>query len=166
MKKIIIVISLISGILCHVDAQQFTTVYGDITNDDGDFNSYFGSGVATFAGSSAHNTGIGAHALVYGGPENTAVGSQALKGGHGCTAIGYYALNHNHREYQDLATPKAGYYNTGVGYRSLESNIEGDHNTAIGSEALFSNTASQNVAVGILCLARKYHRNAKYIYRL
>ena len=148
MKKIITVVSLISGILCQVHAQQFTTVYGNLTGSDGNSNSYFGYAVALFGHLYSNNTGIGTSALLNGGPENTAVGANALKGGHGCTAIGYYALHQNHREYQDLQTPKAGFYNTGVGYRTLESNIEGDYNTAVGSEALFSNTANQNVAVG------------------
>lgn len=152
MKKIITLVSLISGILCHVHAQQFTTVYGNLTGSDGNSNSYFGYAVALFGHSYSNNTAIGSSALLNGGPENTAVGTNALKGGHGCTAIGYYALHHNHREYQDLATPKAGYYNTGVGYRSLESNIEGDYNTAVGAEALFSNTAAQNVAIGSYAL--------------
>ena len=148
MKKIITLVSLISGIFCHVHAQQFTTVYGNLTGSTGNSNSYFGYAVALFGQGYSNNTGVGASALLNGGPENTAIGSNALKGGHGCTAIGYYALHQNHREYQDLATPKAGYYNTGVGYRSLESNIEGDYNTAMGAESLYKNKTNYNAAFG------------------
>ncbi len=40
------------------------------------------------------------------------------------------------------------YYNTAIGYKSLESNKTGSHNTAVGSNTLNKNTASFNTAVG------------------
>jgi hypothetical protein len=38
--------------------------------------------------------------------------------------------------------------NTAVGWSSLKSNVQGDFNTAIGSGALFNNTAHRNTAIG------------------
>ena len=147
MKKITILLSLISGTLCHSHAQTGTTAFGQSTYPDGNYNSYFGYWISRF-GVSTSCTVVGAQALEYAGTESVAVGREALSGGHGCTAIGFWALKNNQREYQDLATPQAGYYNTGVGYKCLEANRYGDYNTAIGTESLYANKASQNVAVG------------------
>jgi hypothetical protein len=46
-----------------------------------------------------------------------------------------------------------GFYNTAVGFRSLESDIQGAFNTAIGAAALLTNTADQNTASGAGALA-------------
>src|SRR5688500_16390633 len=73
MKRTIIVFSLISGIFCHVQA-QFTTVYGNNTSSTGNSNSYFGFGIAVFGANYSNNASMGAHSLLHGGPENTAVG--------------------------------------------------------------------------------------------
>ena len=152
MKKILIVITLISGIVCHVYG-QWNTTYGVNTaaSSWGSYNSHFGFGSGYFSYSGHHNTGIGYNALINGGNENTAVGADAMKSGHGGTAVGYQAMKSN-CAYCGYDPDAAGLYNTGVGYRSLESNSEGDYNTAVGSEALFSNTASQNVAIGSYAL--------------
>src|SRR6185436_12545513 len=95
MKKIIIVVALVSGMVCHVHAQGNTT-YGVNTISSGSSNSYFGYAVGYFAiGGSHRNTAIGYNTLFYGGIENTAVGADALGSGQGCTAVGYQAMQGN-----------------------------------------------------------------------
>ena len=96
MKKIMIVITLISGIACHVHG-QWNTTYGVNTaaSSWGSYNSHFGFGSGYFSYSGTNNTGIGYNALINGGTENTAVGADAMRSGHGGTAVGYQAMKHN-----------------------------------------------------------------------
>ena len=147
MKKIVIIIAFMNGIVCHMHAQGNTN-YGQNSGTSGSYNSYFGYSVGYFAyHGSTHNTGVGYYALLRGGIENTAVGSEALRSGLGCTAVGYQAL-HRNCIYCGSDQTEVGLYNTGVGYRCLELNVYGDYNTAIGSEALYSNEANANAAFG------------------
>ncbi len=45
------------------------------------------------------------------------------------------------------------FYNTAVGFRSLQSDVQGNFNTAVGAGALLANTADQNTATGTGALA-------------
>src|SRR5215467_6894390 len=45
------------------------------------------------------------------------------------------------------------FYNTAVGFRSLQSDVQGNFNTALGAGALLANTADQNTATGTGALA-------------
>ena len=51
-----------------------------------------------------------------------------------------------------LLSLTSGTYNTGNGYLSLQNNITGNFNTAIGAGALLNNTADQNTATGAAAL--------------
>jgi hypothetical protein len=137
MKKIIALLSLISGI-CNVHAQVGTTSYGQGASTLGNYNSYFGYGIAGTAFNSSENAAMGYLALA--------------AGGVACTAIGYFALNDNLYPYWNGSTNDAGRYNTAVGYQSLRSNSYSDYNTAVGSEALYSNDGSYNTGSGYKAL--------------
>jgi hypothetical protein len=68
------------------------------------------------------------------------------------TFLGDSALQHN--------IGGDGDYNTAIGYEALYSNTTGDYNTANGADALYSNTtASYNTATGYLAL---YYNNADF----
>src|SRR5215813_278685 len=45
------------------------------------------------------------------------------------------------------------FYNTAVGFRSLQSDVQGNFNTALSAGALLANTADQNTATGTGALA-------------
>jgi len=45
------------------------------------------------------------------------------------------------------------FYNTAIGFRSLQSDVQGNFNTALGAGALLANTAEQNTATGTGALA-------------
>ena len=72
------------------------------------------------------------------GQFNTQYGAEAGNAGLANSFFGYKA--------GDITT---GWYNTGVGYRTLYSNTEGYSNTAIGSQSGYSNTTgTQNTFIG------------------
>jgi trimeric autotransporter adhesin len=153
MKKIMIVVTLISGVFSQTHAQNAHTNYGVGSYQSGDSCTYIGYQTGALALGYKNNTAIGADALHFGGEESTAVGATSLGyGGNGCTAVGYHALRNNQREWVTYTTPESGNYNTAVGHKCLQANKFGDYNTAIGTQALYSNKASRNVAVGYRAL--------------
>jgi hypothetical protein len=113
------------------------------------FNTALGWQTLVLLTSSSYNTGVGAGALALNNAnENTATGAGALllnTSGLANTANGALSLIFN----------SVGGDNTAVGDRALENNghnangEDGDSNSAVGSQALFSNTTGDcNVAVG------------------
>jgi len=132
--------------------------------------SYVGGNAANTTGSITSNVAVGAYALssaVYGG-QNTAVGawSQRLLNATAAntntfnTSLGAYSLYSNstgkfntstgaYSMYGSGTATAVGYYNTAEGYQALYTAGAGiASNTAIGSNALYSTTASKNTAVG------------------
>jgi hypothetical protein len=124
----------------------------------GQFNTALGFAALKLDTTGAHNTGVGAQAMLNNnGSYNTAVGENALVHnttgsmnmalGQGAlannlignfnTAMGFQALNSN-----------TGSDNVAVGYQALRANTTADGNTAVGFQALASNTAINNTAMG------------------
>lgn len=116
-------------------------------------------GNAAIAGAGApgvYNTAVGFEALKLaqdlggGGLQNsqgnTVVGAQAMAAGivvgEFNVAVGYLSMHY--------AT--TAYCNVGVGIRTLQDNLTGVYNTAIGTDALKANTASNNTALGAKAL--------------
>jgi len=112
----------------------------------GQFNTALGFAALKFDTSGAHNTAVGAQALLNNnGSFNTAVGENALvhnTTGHLNMALGQGAL----------ATNKTGSFNTAMGFQALNNNTV-DDNTAVGGGALALNTTGdENTATGASAL--------------
>jgi hypothetical protein len=114
------------------------------------------TGAATGNCEGRHNTAVGAWTLSSNttGSENTALGSGALMSnvtGYYNTAVGSFALGYDIEYCTGPGTPDPCCTGNGTG------NCEGNDNTAVGAETLFSNTTgNQNTAVGAWTL----HSNA------
>jgi hypothetical protein len=111
-------------------------------NASGNHNSSLGYWSLKNNTSGSNNTALGSNSLLLNstGDGNTAIGNGTLSAANsdGSTAIGYGALGFNSAEFQ-----------TAVGYNALLHNSTGNHNTAIGSFALETNTlGSYNNAIG------------------
>jgi hypothetical protein len=147
----------------------------------GQFNTALGFAALKLDTTGAHNTAVGAQALLKNnGSYNTAVGENALVAnttgsfnmalgqgalaknltGSGNTAVGFLALNFNTANqstavgYQALRSNTIGFNNTANGALALSSNLTGSDNTATGAGALQSNTFGfQNTANGTGALA-------------
>ena len=112
----------------------------------GQFNTALGFAALKLDTSGAHNTAVGAQALLNNnGSYNTAVGENALvfnTTGHLNMALGQGAL----------ATNKTGSFNTAMGFQALNNNTV-DDNTAVGGGALALNTTGdENTATGASAL--------------
>jgi hypothetical protein len=112
----------------------------------GQFNTALGFAALKFDISGAHNTAVGAQALLNNnGSYNTAVGENALvhnTTGHLNMALGQGALANN----------KTGSFNTAMGFQALNLNTV-DDNTAVGGGALALNTiGGENTATGASAL--------------
>jgi hypothetical protein len=142
----------------------------------GQFNTALGFAALKLDTTGAHNTAVGAQALLKNnGSYNTAVGENALVAnttgsfnmalgqgalaknltGSGNTAVGFLALNFNTANqstavgYQALRSNTIGFNNTANGALALSSNLTGSDNTATGAFALQSNTTGfNNTATG------------------
>jgi trimeric autotransporter adhesin len=142
----------------------------------GQFNTALGFAALKLDTTGAHNTGVGAQALLNNnGSFNTAVGENALvfnttgsmnmalgqgalannKTGSFNTAMGFQALNANAVDdntavgFRALAVNSTGDDNTAAGLTALQANTTGFNNTAFGGQALLTNTqSSNNTAVG------------------
>lgn len=118
---------------------------------DGNNNTAIGDS-ALFANTGPRNTAVGSRALRDNSlaMDNTAVGYQTLVSNTVCTgntAVGSYALH----AFTSTAITNRNTYNTAIGYNSMANTNThtGLENTAIGANALFSNTSgSRNVALG------------------
>lgn len=125
-------------------ANSFFGYYsGNVANGSSANNSFFGSSSGRLTTSGSRNVAIGSSSLYSNttGNENEAIGYQALYSnttGSGNHAIGMQALYSN----------TTGYGNTAIGSYVLRNNSSGIYNIAIGEGALYSNTASYNVAIG------------------
>ncbi len=138
-------------------------------NTTGSDNSATGANALIFNTTGSNNTASGYNSLSNNttGNYNTANGGSALSGnttGVNNTAVGYYALEANETSTDNTAVgfnalvtsfgdPVAGGYNTAVGSQALASNSGGYYNTANGFEALAENTTGAgNVASGLEAL--------------
>ena len=113
-------------------------------------NTFLGRNAGNFTLTGHDNTAVGHTALVSNteGSENTAVGIALLFNTIGSTntAVGSTALLFGE---DALFFNTTGSNNTAVGRSALESNTEGEDNTAVGEDALVFNTiGSNNTAVG------------------
>jgi hypothetical protein len=147
-------------------------------NTSGALNTASGSGALYSNLTGDDNTARGSGALYYNtiGSYNTASGRGALlvnTAGHYNTASGYYALRYNTTANYNTAVGSYALnlqsysnggvvwesHNTAVGYKALEKNepastSHGIYNTAIGSQALLSNTTGYaNTASGYFALS-------------
>jgi hypothetical protein len=150
--------------------------YALFSNTTGNYNTAIGSD-ALFSNTGSYNTAIGSDALPFNttGQYNIATGALALQNnttaskntalGFGAlqvqsydnggtswdshnTAVGYNALLSN-----EPTGTLNGIRNTAVGSQALTSNTTGDNNTATGSQALYSNTTGiNNTATGVYAL--------------
>lgn len=127
-------------------------------NTSGSNNTASGSGALSSNSIGGNNTASGVSALYYNstGNFNTGIGTWALfsnKANHRSTAIGYHAMY-----FADNRTTGHDTYNTAVGFGALKgstiaANNIGRYNTAIGDQALFSNSSgSYNAAGGVNAL--------------
>jgi hypothetical protein len=111
-------------------AQWNTAVGNDalrgINSNAAQYNTAIGFEAMTGAGNISNTTAIGYHALF----QNTVSNS---------TAIGYNALQ---------GQVGNGTGNTGVGASVLNNNTDGDNNTAVGNQAGFAATGSENTLIG------------------
>jgi hypothetical protein len=112
----------------------------------GQFNTALGFAALKLDTTGAHNTAIGAQALLNNnGSFNTAVGENALV--HNTTGSMNMALGQG-----ALATNKTGNFNTAMGFQALNANTV-DDNTAVGGGALATNsTGGENTATGASAL--------------
>jgi trimeric autotransporter adhesin len=113
----------------------------------GQFNTALGFAALKLDTTGAHNTGVGAQALLNNnGSFNTAVGENALV--HNTTGSMNMALGQG-----GLANNKTGSFNTAMGFQALNANTV-DDNTAVGFRALAANsTGDDNTAAGLTALA-------------
>jgi hypothetical protein len=107
-----------------------------------------------------NNTALGLYSLYSNttGYTNTAIGYNSLYSnitGYYNTALGYSSLYFNTTGTfntalgnSSLYSNTTGYSNTALGYNSLSSNTTAPCNTAIGVSSLFTNTGTNNLAIG------------------
>jgi len=134
---------------------QFNTAVGAnslLSNVDGSNNSALGEGALHSNIHASGNTAIGESALANNdssgsntASNNTAVGNRALEtniDGSGHTAVGFFAL-------QNCIAPPDFAGNTAIGSEALFSDTTGNFNTALGGSALKANASgSSNTAIG------------------
>jgi hypothetical protein len=133
------------------------------SDSTGSRNTAVGTGAANSLYAFSDNTAVGYSALAFtssGSGQNTAIGSQALRGitansASFNTATGFQSLysvstgSYNTASGdQALYLDKDGESNTASGYGALYSNVSGNDNTALGRWALVRNTGSNNVGLG------------------
>ncbi len=132
------------------------------SNTSGNYNSAFGSDALRSNKTGRDNTAIGNHTLVYNttGIENIAIGSNAMylnTTGSKNVAVGSRALYSNN---PSSSLPKSGTSNTAIGWEALKSNTTGLQNTAVGESALTSNIIGEhNTGIGEDVL---YKNNASF----
>ena len=139
------------------------TAMGDgalFNNTTGSFNTAIGRVALLSNTTGAGNVATGAQALASNttGDQNTAYGYQAMLDnttGEANTGVGFGALGDNNiginntaNGHSALRSNTTGDWNTAVGRNALRENTTGINNTAIGGAALFSNTGSNNTALG------------------
>lgn len=155
MKKIILLINLLTSLVCR-SYSQGTTYYGNNAGIVGAYNSFFGENAGR-DNAAYFNTGLGYHAMEANttGRYNTAVGPEALRyGGEFCTAMGYHALYLNAGP--DRGDP--GLYNTAIGHLAMFGNSTGDYGTAVGVGAMGNNRfGSYNTGIGVHALNSNWY---------
>lgn len=125
--------------------------YSLYSNTTGSFNTAIGDLVLSLNISGSKNTAIGRAALSYNttGENNTVAGVDAMYSnisGHSNTVIGVDALRRNTDRSNLVAVGDSALFNNGID--AADAN-DATGNTAVGSKALFANTAGyQNTAVG------------------
>jgi len=130
-------------------------LHGSITpaNNTGQYNTAVGD-QAMYSNTSAYgNTAVGYHALYANqiGVSNSAFGNQALESLNppGAAPQGFYNTAIGYRSMQTLST---GWGNTAIGYYSLQLGSSSAKNTAVGYEALIATTSDGNTSVGYQAL--------------
>jgi hypothetical protein len=132
----------------------------------GSQNTMFGNASFGYSSPGSNNTGLGFFTLasLQGGSDNTAVGTNAIRQGGSAngsrnTAVGSAALSNGGGSNDNVAigvnslNGSTGGQNTAVGSNALTSNTSGTNNTSVGFDALRSNTTGwYNVANGAYAL--------------
>lgn len=129
------------------------------SNTEGEDNTVSGANAMRFSTTGSRNAAFGVYALreCVAGSNGTAVGYNAMAVFNNSsvpftnfnTAIGYEAYMGGAAN----ASFNTGNHNTAVGHQALRNNLSGDYNVAMGSYALqFINTGSQNTGIGMYTL--------------
>ena len=154
----------------------FSTAFGNTAigsntlynNSTGNFNTAIGTSTMLSNTSGNDNTAVGNGALYFNttGKTHVAIGKSALQNnttGYSNTAIGTGAMFHNKIHSNNVALGDSALFkngfnvldltsaigNTGVGSKSLHSNINGNYNTAAGFQSLHNNiSGGLNTAFG------------------
>ena len=151
-------------------ALGYHTLY---SNKTGGGNIAIGAGAINADTLSSSNIAIGNSAIGSGNHtySNIAIGHEAMFNGSGNNniAMGYEAL-YNSNEYDNLAIGETslfatadGLYNIGIGKSTLNNNVHGNSNTALGYEAGLSCLGSGNVFVGFQAGKNETGSNKLYI---